>query len=255
MVTTIRLTRGVDFRRFFEWFREREDAENESGIPQTTLDELQTMLARQPQLQQLQASARDRQLTAVRSAIETFMPGFRNLKVRCKPRLHMSIDKNDQTLNVLQLSQGEKSLMALVGDIARHLAMMNSALENPLHGQGIVLIDEVDMHFHPSWPRSIIERLTVTFPGCQFVLSTHSPLVISDCKDVLVYALNNGELVPVPSQYGQDANMVLLDVMDTSPRNTDTARRVNDLLAQMQDGRLEAFAPALVNILKNWMAR
>ncbi len=63
----------------------------------------------------------------------------------------MSIDKNGQTLNVLQLSQGEKSLMALVGDIARRLAMMNPMLGNPLNGEGIVLIDEVDMHPHPTW--------------------------------------------------------------------------------------------------------
>ncbi|MXE66235.1 ATP-binding protein, partial [Escherichia coli] len=62
----------------------------------------------------LMASSRDRQLTAVRTAISRFMPGFSNLRVRRKPRLHMSIDKNGQTLNVLQLSQGEKSLMALV---------------------------------------------------------------------------------------------------------------------------------------------
>ena len=57
---------------------------------------------------------------------------------------------------MLQLSQGEKSLMALVGDIARRLAMMNPMLENPLNGEGIVLIDEVDMHLHPTWQRTII---------------------------------------------------------------------------------------------------
>ncbi|WP_436718331.1 AAA family ATPase [Escherichia coli] len=125
------------------------------------------------------ASSRDRQLTAVRTAISRFMPGFSNLRVRRKPRLHMSIDKNGQTLNVLQLSQGEKSLMALVGDIARRLAMMNPMLENPLNGEGIILIDEVDMHLHPTWQRTIIQRLTTTFPHCQFVLTTHSPLVIS----------------------------------------------------------------------------
>ena len=202
------LNSGVDFRRFFEWFREREDSENETAMPDDMLTQLQEIIARTnnntiwQELQRINASAKDRQLTAVRTAIETFMPGFSNLKVRRRPRLHMSIDKSGETLNVLQLSQGEKSLMALVGDIARRLAMMNPALENPLHGDGIVLIDEVDMHLHPQWARTIIERLTSTFPNCQFVLTTHSPLVISDCKNVLVYALENGELTPVPSQYG-----------------------------------------------------
>ncbi|MGR7921563.1 AAA family ATPase [Zobellella denitrificans] len=237
------LNQGVDFRRFFEWFREREDTENESGIPQELMDRLLKTLGQNSDvwktLQEMTASSRDRQLTAVRTAIANFMPGFSNLRVRRKPRLHMSIDKDGDTFNVLQLSQGEKSLMALVGDIARRLAMMNPGLENPLHGEGVVLIDEVDMHLHPTWQRSIIERLTATFPNCQFVLTTHSPLVISDCKEVLVYSLENGGLTEVPSQYGQDANTVLLDVMDTHIRNARVAEKLNDLMDLIQNRELK----------------
>jgi predicted ATP-binding protein involved in virulence len=150
----------------------------------------------------------------------------------------MAIDKNGKTLDVVQLSQGEKSLMALVGDIARRLAMLNPALENPLAGDGIILIDEVDLHLHPSWQRSLCDRLIETFPNCQFVLTTHSPLVISDCKNVLVYILNNGESRQLPSQYGQDANTVLLDVMDTSIRNEKIDTELNDLLDAIQDLKL-----------------
>src|SRR5476649_1392482 len=87
----------------------------------------------------------------------------------------MMIDKDDVTLNVAQLSQVDKSMMALVGDIARRLAMLNPALENPLLGDGIVLIDEVDLHLHPKWQRTLIRQLTTTFPHCQFFLTTHSP--------------------------------------------------------------------------------
>jgi predicted ATP-binding protein involved in virulence len=249
------LSQGVDFRRFFEWFREREDVENESGISQEILDKLLVALDGNDevwtQLSKLSASSRDRQLTAVRAAIANFMPGFGNLRVRRKPRLHMSIDKDGETLNVLQLSQGEKSLMALVGDIARRLAMMNpdlNVLENPLHGDGIVLIDEVDMHLHPSWQRKVIQRLTDTFPNCQFILTTHSPLVISDCKDVLVYSLDDGELSPVLSQYGQDANSVLLDVMDTHIRNATVTKRLNDLLDLIQDRRFGEAKATLLDL-------
>lgn len=234
------LNQGVDFRRFFEWFREREDSENESSIPQEVLDKILETISNENDLwHQLKHSYRDRQLTAVRSAITTLIPEFSNLKVSRKPRLHMSVDKDGETFNVLQLSQGEKSLMALVGDIARRLAMMNPSLENPLHGDGIVLIDEVDMHLHPTWQRSLIERLTSTFPNCQFLLTTHSPLVISDCKDVLVYSLDNGRLFPVPSQYGQDANTVLLDVMNTHIRNAYIYEKLNDLLGFIQSNDLD----------------
>ncbi|WP_434710169.1 AAA family ATPase [Pseudomonas sp. R1-1] len=236
------LNRGVDFRRFFEWFREREDSENESGISDTALAEISIKFGYDSDiwktLSNLKASSRDRQLTAVRSAIAAFMPGFMNLRVRRKPRLHMAIDKDGVTLNVAQLSQGEKSMMALVGDIARRLAMMNQSMDNPLHGDGIVLIDEVDLHLHPRWQRSLVRQLSETFPNCQFVLTTHSPLVISDAKDVLVYVLNDGEIHEHNGLYGLDANQVLLEVMDTDIRNSDVQKRLNRLLNEVQDGNL-----------------
>jgi predicted ATP-binding protein involved in virulence len=153
------LSQGVDFRRFFEWFREREDTENESGISEDFLSRLRALAETNQDVWQLlnalNASTKDRQLTAVRTAIRQFMPDMDNLRVRRKPRLYMAIDKKGETLNVAQLSQGEKSLMALVGDIARRLAMLNPGLTNPLTGDGIILIDEVDLHLHPSWQRNL----------------------------------------------------------------------------------------------------
>lgn len=237
------LDRGVDFRRFFEWFREREDSENETGVSATVLAEISQKFGQHSELwkalSQVNASSRDRQLSAVRSAIAAFMPGFSNLRVQRKPRLHMAIDKEGVTLNVLQLSQGEKSMMALVGDIARRLAMMNLSLENPLHGDGIVLIDEVDLHLHPKWQRSLIRQLITTFPNVQFLLTTHSPLVISDAKDVLCYVMDDGELQEQTGLYGLDANQVLLSVMDTDIRNSDVQQQLDDLQGLLQDGKLE----------------
>jgi predicted ATP-binding protein involved in virulence len=255
------LSQGIDFRRFFEWFREKEDTENEARTYETIVDELRQQFESQEnffqpnenesilqRLNEIDALAKDPQLRAIRTAILSFMPHMNNLRVRRKPRLHMAIDKNGETLNVAQLSQGEKSLIALVGDIARRLAMLNPALENPLMGDGIVLIDEVDLHLHPSWQRSLCDRLTATFPNCQFVLTSHSPLVISDCKDVLVYTLANGELQELPSQYGQDANTVLLDVMDTSIRNEKINVELNDLLDAIQQSNLIQARQMLVDL-------
>jgi predicted ATP-binding protein involved in virulence len=238
------LSQGVDFRRFFEWFREREDTENESGLSDDILEKLRSMLGDEDEddtwtkLKELKASSKDRQLTAVRTAIYNFMPEFSNLRVKRKPRLHMSIDKNGETLDVAQLSQGEKSLMALIGDIARRLAVMNLGIDNPLKGDGIVLIDEVDMHLHPKWQRSLIKSLTSTFPKCQFVLTTHSPLVISDSKNVLTYMICDDELKQLPPLYGEDANTVLLEIMDTDVRNSDINIKLNDLLDAIHDRKL-----------------
>lgn len=192
---------------------------------------------------------KDVQLEAVRQAIYAFMPNFRNLEVSRKPRLAMIIDKNDKTLNVSQLSQGEKSLMALVGDIARRLAMMNPKLDNPLQGKGIILIDEIDMHLHPQWQRSIIQRLQTTFPNCQFILTTHSPLVISDTQNILVYDLDGQEVNALPSLYGQDANTVLLQYMDTSYRNPEVTEQIIQAMDAIQNNDLE-LANQLIQTLK-----
>ncbi len=237
------LSQGVDFRRFFEWYREREDSENESGISDEVLQNIRSLLgedeATWERLTALKASTKDRQLNAVRTAIYKFMPEFSNLRVKRKPRLHMSVDKSGKTYDVAQLSQGEKSLMALIGDIARRLSVMNPDLENPLTGKGIVLIDEVDMHLHPKWQRTLINQLSETFPACQFVLTTHSPLVISDSKDVLTYLIKDDELKQLPPLYGEDANTVLLDIMDTDIRNEAVNIKLNDLLDAIYDSNIK----------------
>ena len=274
------LNNAVDFRRFFEWFRDREDVENElASQVNDYADILKEELELVASLKNLNknktdykdfenlknkldkiinaleannrqdVATKDLQLEAVRQAIYTFIPEFSNLRVRRKPRLHMSVDKNDKTLNVSQLSQGEKSLMALVGDIARRLAMMNPKLNNPLLGKGIILIDEIDMHLHPQWQRSIIQRLQTTFPNCQFILSTHSPLVISDTQNILVYDLDGQEVNALPSLYGQDANTVLLQYMDTSYRNPKVAEQISQAMDAIQNNDFE-LANQLIQTLK-----
>lgn len=301
---------GVDFRRFFEWFREREDIENEENafldIEQisneidemnsyidNSLDTFDKMVSLQKDIEEKERelikaknnnelekianfskqlieltnkfikaqsdtdsfltkaeSLRkkdtlrkkinylDIQLKSVKDAVQNFT-NFKNIRIRRKPKLRMIVEKDNLEFEVSQLSQGEKSLMALVGDIARRLAMLNPSLENPLNGQGIVIIDEADLHLHPQWQRQLIERLTKTFPNCQFVLSTHSPLVISDSKDIIVYSLENGEIRQVSSQYGQDANTVLLNVMETAIRNEEVTQKLNHLLDLIQDNQLD----------------
>ncbi|MEN8216650.1 MAG: AAA family ATPase [Pseudomonadota bacterium] len=244
------LTQGVDFRRFFEWFREYEDVENERGLSEAAMQDILELIQDDPKheplrkkLSQLQTPVAE--LAAVRNAIAAFMSGFSKLRVQRKPRLRMTVEKHGKTLDVAQLSQGEKSLMALVGDIARRLAMMNPCLENPLQGEGIVLIDEIDLHLHPQWQRGIIQRLRNTFPNCQFLLTTHSPLVISDAKDVRCYVLNDSQLTPLEDLYGLDANQVLLKVMDTNIRNEEVEKKITELLELIHQGDNRAAKAAL----------
>jgi predicted ATP-binding protein involved in virulence len=132
------------------------------------------------------------------------------------------VEKQGQELIVNQLSDGEKCLLAMVGDLARRLAIANPSLENPLQGEGVVLIDEIELHLHPKWQREIIPALTRTFPNCQFIATTHSPQVISEVKPNGIYILeatSEGVVARRPeSSYGRDSNRILEDLMGVPAR-------------------------------------
>ena len=198
------LTSGANFRTFFEWYREREDLENEN---RKYINDL---------IKPSDFQFPDPQLDAVRKALKHFMPDFRNLTVRRNP-LRMEIEKKGIRITVNQLSDGEKCLMAMIGDLARRLAIANPNLENPLDGNGVILIDEVDLHLHPKWQRMVVPMLTEVFPNCQFLISTHSPHVINHVKaeSLIILRMDEGELRSTrPSQsYGQPVERILEDLM------------------------------------------
>jgi len=198
------LTSGANFRTFFEWFREREDLENENRKYRDDLIKPDGYQFPDPQLE------------AVRGALSHFLPEFSNLTVRRNP-LRMEVKKRGQRLFVNQLSDGEKCMIALIGDLARRLAIANPTLENPLLGSGVVLIDEVDLHLHPNWQRWVVPRLLEVFPACQFVISTHSPHVITHVRHECLFLLKQtaeGVVAEKPSEsYGKNVDRILEDLM------------------------------------------
>jgi predicted ATP-binding protein involved in virulence len=215
----------LDFTEFFTWFKEHEDLENETRL-ETNPDH------------------RDRQLEAIRQAIPIFLPGFSHLRIKRSP-LRMVVTKNGQELIISQLSDGEKSLLTIIGDIARRLAICNPALEDPLEGEGIILIDEIDAHLHPKWQRGIIYNLEHTFPNCQFFIATHSPQIISEVKSENIYLLkqdDNGEVIAVHPEgtYGRDTNQILEDVMGVPERPEWTKQQLRQLFRLIDSGDLPA---------------
>jgi predicted ATP-binding protein involved in virulence len=105
---------------------------------------------------------------------------FDNLKTDQEELLsgELVIFKNGDKLKINQLSAGEKTLFSFVTDLARRLALLNPSTDNPLEGNGIVLIDEIDLHLHPAWHRTVLPKLRETFPNIQFIITTHSPFVL-----------------------------------------------------------------------------
>ena len=156
----------------------------------------------------------------------------------------MTLQKDGEELIVNQLSDGEKCLLAMVGDLARRLAIANPGLKNPLYGFGVVLIDEIELHLHPKWQREIIPALTRTFPNCQFIVTTHSPQVISEIQPQGIYILektDTGIIAKRPeSSYGRDSNQILEDLMDVPERPQEIKQDLLQLFRLIDAGDLEA---------------
>ena len=149
----------------------------------------------------------DRAIAAISHALTTFLGGFENLRVQEEP-LRLLVDKAGIALDLSQLSDGERSCLALVCDLGRRLALANPRLDKPLHGAGVVLIDELELHLHPKWQREVSEKLRKTFPNIQFIATTHSPFVIQ--------ALRPGELINLDhEEYGDYADKSIEDIAET----------------------------------------
>jgi predicted ATP-binding protein involved in virulence len=221
-----------DFRLFFQWFREREDIENETRIHDS--------------------AHRDPQLQAVRRAIPALIPGFDNLRVQRNP-LRMLVNKGDWRLYIDQLSDGEKGLLAMTGDLARRLAMANPCADDPLLGGGVVLIDEIELHLHPRWQGRVVPALERTFPNCQFILTTHSPQVLSRVRREQIVLLSRFRRVEhLPYTEGRDSNAILDELMGVPSRPEDATAEI-DALAQLLDiDDLEGAARKLAELEKRF---
>lgn len=216
----------IDFRTFFEWYRNQEDYENECKIANGDLE------------------YKDASLEAVRKAVMVMLDDCSNLRVVRKPRLEMKIDKNGIALNVSQLSDGEKCTMALFGDLARRLTIANPNMENPLLGEGVVLIDEVELHMHPSWQRKVLNCLKQTFPNIQFIITTHSPVVLSEIDEnynlFFLNAVNNDvEVLASKRLDGYDTNAILEEFMGTSSVNKNTQILIHSIYQCIQKKEYE----------------
>jgi predicted ATP-binding protein involved in virulence len=158
----------------------------------------------------------------------------------------MTLLKGAEELNVDQLSSGEKSLLALVGDLSRRLGSANPGLANPNEGKAVVLIDEIELHLHPGWQRVVVDRLTTTFPNCQFILTTHSPQVLSSVPASSVVALKDFARYPLPAGTdGRDSNSLLTEVMGVSERPQWAADELHRVAKLMDEGNFTASREAL----------
>jgi predicted ATP-binding protein involved in virulence len=163
-------------------------------------------------------------------ALKRFVPNCENLRPSDEDSGGQVIDVRPTTIEVAQLSDGERGTLALVLDLTRRLAQANPETTDPAaESEAVVLIDEIDLHLHPKWQRQIVRNLTAAFPRCQFIATTHSPQVIGEIEHDRIQIIANGQVYSPTHSYGVDSSRVLEEVMGSDPRT----KEVGDLLSKI----------------------
>jgi predicted ATP-binding protein involved in virulence len=173
----------------------------------------------------------------------------------------LSIDHEAQPFS--NLSAGQRMMLALVADIAIKAVKQNNFLvpddgpapacgvlpEVLAQTLGVVLIDELDVHLHPSWQRRVASDLKSTFPRMQFVCTSHSPQVIGEVAPEEVRQLDKPADGRAPDQsYGLDSNAILEDVMGAESRTQPGVIAIDAVEVALEAGDLEAARQRLVEL-------
>lgn len=158
-----------------------------------------------------------------------------------------------------QLSDGFHVYAGLVADLARRCVTLNPQLgdEAATAAQGVVLIDEIDLHLHPRWQRVVVPNLIAAFPSLQFVVSTHSPQVLSSVANDQVRTLRRGRLVESPPVQGRDSNSILRELFETPERDPHgkEARVLEQLRAALDRDAIDEARPLLEELRAAWGSR
>jgi predicted ATP-binding protein involved in virulence len=217
----------TNFKRFVEYFYYLEEIEARLQKEQRSFD------VELPELK------------AIRMAITRLMPDFSNPQGAHPAGIKVDWVQDGITkqLRIEQLSDGYRTTLAMVMDIAARMAEANPAMEDPLGTEGVVLIDEVDLHLHPGWQQRILPDLTRTFPNIQFIVTTHSPQVVSTVPGhslrVIQWEEDEPRLMPVDFSLGAESQQMLKQVLGVDARASELAivsklRRYQRLVAEEQ---------------------
>ena len=223
------LSAHANFEAIFTWFYAKED------------EELRAQKARRDFDYHL------KDLSAVRRAISSMLPEVSDPRFELNPtRFVVSVKSNGRVENLAlnQLSGGYRIVLALAADIARRMAQGNPHLDNPLESKAVVLIDEIELHLHPAWQQRVLDDLRRTFPNTQFIVSTHSPQVLTTVEPQRIVELyRDADCILAGTAsgatYGAEAGDVLSVVMgvDERPPENKFTKALNQYRHLIREGQ------------------
>ena len=227
------LSARTDFKGLLGWFFVKEDEE----------------LREQKERRDFEYQLDD--LSTVRQAITSMLPEVSEPRTELNPlQLVVSVRSQQgrmEKLSLDQLSGGYRIMLALAADLARRMAQGNPHLDNPLESEAVVLIDEVELHLHPRWQQRILGDLRRTFPNSQFIVSTHSPQVLTTVEPHRIVELSHdGDRIvartPGGATFGAEAGDVLSVVMGVDERPPENAftKALDQYRHLIREGRWES---------------
>ena len=227
------LSARTSFRELFEWFYSKEN------------EELREQRERRDHDYRL------KELSVVRTAISSMIEGVTEPHVELRPLRFVVLERlNGETgakRSLDQLSGGYQAVLALAADLAWRMAQGNPHLPNPLESEAISLIDEIELHLHPSWQQRILGDLMRTFPNTQFIVSTHSPQILTTVRPHQIVQLHREENRICARQagdatFGAKAGDVLSAVMgvEERPSGNSFVRALGRYTRLVGDGRGES---------------
>lgn len=201
-----------------------------------------------------------KQLSVVKQAIIGMTPSVSDIFVdRTSGRAELKVTNDGVNINIYQASQGQQILVALAADLSRRMVMLNPDSKSPLSSQGLVIIDEVELHLHPQWQQKIIKNLLVIFPNVQFIITTHSPQVLSTIDKSKIRKFEKDQYgkdvisTPVFQTKGVNSLDILAQIMDTnSIPDTTEAEWVNEFSTFLIEKDKSGAESVLVKIIAHF---
>lgn len=173
-----------------------------------------------------------------------------NYSVKSKD-IEVSYRKNNEIekLPLHMFSDGIRITLTMVADIATRMAKLNpQLLDNVLETPGVILIDEIDMHLHPSWQSRIITSLLETFTNIQIITTTHSPIVISNIESEYLRILKNNEIMNLSTNYNRELDDIVNNIMETDYRPEEVRNLINQINQNIDNEELEEAKELLDNL-------
>lgn len=181
------------------------------------------------------------ELQLINSALTHALPDAKGIEYDLGIRSLLVHFENNRSLTFNSLSDGQRGMLAMVSDIARRMCLLNPHLKNKVLEEttGIVIIDELDIHLHPGWQRTIASTLKKLFPKIQFIAASHSPQIIGSLRPGEVILLTNESSSHPRVTYGLDSSRILEEVMGVSEREPKVEVLLSELFSTIEDNELE----------------